>query len=150
MQKAQIRQVVAAETLAKEAKQVQVRKVTEANTLKKEAAIAKERKVIELDTAKLEAQRIETLAKAESRKRRLLMEADNALEIRLQAYVDSIKVLAKSIEGKDVVPKVVIGGGGGKKGQTMSSTDFISLLMAKAANDLGVSLNESIAAPGKK
>ena len=141
LEKAQIERVIAAETKAKEAMQEQVRRVTQAETLKKESMVEKERKEIELETAKLEADRIETLAEAESNKRRKLMEADNALEKRLEAFVEISKAYAAALNNKQLVPGVVINGGA--DGEQPNATDLISLLTAKAATDLGVAVSES-------
>ncbi len=141
LEKAQIERVIAAETKAKEAKQEQNRRVTMAETLKKESIVEKERKEIELITAKLEAQRIEALAEAESNKRRKLMQADNALEKRLDAFVEISRAYAEAINDKQLVPGVVINGGG-KAGGQPNATDLISLLTAKAARDLGVAVTE--------
>lgn len=144
LEKAQIERVIAAETKAKEAQQEQVRRVTMAETLKKESMVEKERKEIELQTARLEAERIETLAEAESNKRRKLMEADNALEKRLEAFVEISRAYAKALNNKQLVPGVVISGSG--DGKQPNATDLISLLTAKAASDLGVAVTEK----GKK
>lgn len=140
LEKAQIERVIAAETKAKEAQQEQTRRVTQAETLKKESMVEKERKEIELQTAKLEAQRIEALAEAEANKRRKLMAADNALEKRLDAFVEISRAYAAALRDKQLVPGVVIAGGGSNG--TPNATDLISLLTAKAANDLGLSITE--------
>ncbi len=141
LEKAQIERVIAAETKAKEAMQEQYRRITMADTLKKESVIEKERMEIELETAKLEAQRIEALAEAESNKREKLMAADNALEKRLDAFVEISKAYAAAIKDKQMVPGIVISGGGAGGG-VPNASDLISLLTAKAANDLGVAVSE--------
>ncbi|MCU7943870.1 MAG: hypothetical protein KZQ87_14425 [Candidatus Thiodiazotropha sp. (ex Cardiolucina cf. quadrata)] len=140
LEKQQIERVIAGETKAKEAEQDQVKKVTEATTRKREAEIELERKQIELETARLEAERIQTLAQAESDRRRMLMEADNALEKRLEAYVTVSEAFADAIRDKRLVPEVVVSG---EKGSGQSNaTDLIALLMAKTARDLGVAVSE--------
>ena len=140
LEKQQIERVIAGETKAKEAEQDQVKKVTEATTRKREAEIEYERKQIELETARLEAQRIQTLAQAEADRRRLLMEADNALEKRLEAYVAVSQAYADAIRDKRLVPEVVVSG---EKGEGQSNaTDLIALLMAKTARDLAVAVRE--------
>jgi regulator of protease activity HflC (stomatin/prohibitin superfamily) len=140
LEKQQIERVIAGETKAKEAEQDQVKKVTEATTRKREAEIEFERKQVELETAKLEAKRIQTLAQAEADKRRLLMQADNALEKRLEAYVQVSQAFAAAISDKRLVPEVVVSGAAGE-GQS-NATDLIALLMAKTARDLGVAVSE--------
>lgn len=144
LEKQQIERVIAAETKAKEAEQEQTRRVTEATTRKREAEIERERKAIELQTAQLEAERIETIAQAEAERRRKLMAADNALEKRLEAFVDVSRAYADAIRDKQLVPGVVIGGG---EGMRTNATDLIALLMAKVANDLGVAVSERRPAP---
>ena len=141
LEKQQIERVIAGETKAKEAEQDQVKKVTEANTRKREAEIEYERKQIELQTAKLEAERIQTLAQAEADKRRMLMEADNALEKRLEAFVQVSSAFADAIRDKRLVPEVVVSNTGGSGNQS-NATDLIALLMAKTARDLGVAVSE--------
>jgi regulator of protease activity HflC (stomatin/prohibitin superfamily) len=141
LEKQQIERVIAGETKAKEAEQEQVRKVTEATTRKREAEIEYERKQVELQTAKLEAQRIQTLAQAEAERRKLLMEADDALEKRLEAYIRVSEAFADAIRDKRLVPEVIVGGSQ-DTGQS-NATDLIALLMAKTARDLGVAVSES-------
>lgn len=141
LEKQQIERVIAGETKAKEAEQDQVKKITEATTRKREAEIEFERKQVELETAKLEARRIQTLAQAEADKRRLLMQADNALEKRLEAYVQVSAAFASAIRDKRLVPEVVVSSAGGGSSQS-NATDLISLLMAKTARDLGVAVSE--------
>lgn len=140
LEKQQIERVIAGETKAKEAEQEQVRRVTEATTRKREAEIELERVQIELSTARLEAERIQTLARAEADRRRMLMKADNALEKRLEAFVRVSESFAAAIRDKRLVPEVVVSGDWGA-GQT-NATDVIALLMAKSARDLGVAVIE--------
>ncbi|MEW8149953.1 MAG: hypothetical protein AB2810_07355 [Candidatus Thiodiazotropha endolucinida] len=88
----------------------------------------------------LEAERIQTLAQAESDRRRMLMEVDNALEKRLEAYVTVSEAFADAIRDKRLVPEVVVSG---EKGSGQSNaTDLIALLMAKTARDPGVAVSE--------
>ncbi len=134
----QIEQVLRAETRAKEAEQEQIRRVTEANTRRQEAEIELERRQVELHTAELEAQRIQTLAEAEANRRRQLMEADNALQQRLDAYQAVAQAFAAAIRGQRMVPEVVVGGSGGAAGGSANATDLINLMMARFAADLGV------------
>ena len=68
------------------------------------------------------------------------MEADNALEKRLDAFVQISRAYAEALQDKQLVPGVVISGTGGD-GQP-NATDLISLLTAKAASDLGVAITE--------
>ena len=49
------------------------------------------------------------------------------------------KTDAEALQNKQLVPGVVVSGGG-KDGGQPNATDLISLLTAKAANDLGVAV----------
>lgn len=140
LEKAQIERVIAAETKAKEAEQEQQERVTRAETAKREAEIENERKQIELKTAKLEAQRLIELASADAKGRQLKMQADNALEQRLAAYVEVSQAYANAIRDKQLVPQIVIGG---EKGASQSSAmDLVNLITSGVAMDLGVKVNE--------
>ena len=143
LEKAQIQKVLAAETRAKEAEQEQRERVTRAETLKREAEVERERKAVELETARLEAQRILELATAEAKSREMKMQADNALEQRLAAFVEVSKAYAAAIQNKQLVPSVVIGQDRQGEGAAPTTVqDFIALLMARAAADLGVAVSE--------
>ncbi|MCG7917594.1 MAG: hypothetical protein N0E37_07550, partial [Candidatus Thiodiazotropha taylori] len=84
---------------------------------------------------------IQTLAQAESDRRRMLMEADNALEKRLEAFVQVSEAYAGAIRDKRLVPEVIVSGNGEGNSQSNAS-DLIALLMAKTARDLGVAVSE--------
>lgn len=140
LEKEQIQQVIAAETKAKMAEQEQLERVTQANTLKQEAEIERDRKAIELETAEMEKRRLIEIATGEAKARELKMKADNALEQRLAAFVQVSQAYAQALSDKQLVPGVVINGNG--QGGNSNATDLISLLMAKAARDLGVAVSE--------
>lgn len=137
----QIEIVLAAETESKKAEQEQRRRTTDAETTKKEAEITREQKAVELETARLEAQRILELARADAEKRKLLMAADNALSLRLEAYVKVQQAYAEALKGKQLVPTVVVGGSGAS-GNT-NATTLVELLTAKTARELAVELGEA-------
>ncbi len=99
-------------------------------------------KVSELDLRSAENKKktdIE-LGQGESERRKLVMEADGALEKKLDAWVNINKEYAQALSKYQgsFVPSVVMGGGGTGTGQ--SPMDLINLLMSKTALDLGVSL----------
>jgi len=121
-----------------EAEQDKIRRLTEAETAKELAEVEKAQKEIELEIAKLEADRITALAEAEAAKRRANFEADNALEQRLQAWVEINKAYATALNNKQLVPSIIIGGNGTENGT--SANDLISLLVASTAQDLGLEL----------
>jgi hypothetical protein len=87
----------------------------------------------------------ETLrGEGEAARRKLVMEADGALEKKLEAYIEVSKYYADAIARHQGawVPSIIMGGSDGKTGA--SAMDLISLLTAKAAKDLSLDVN-----PGK-
>lgn len=75
----------------------------------------------------------------EAEKRKLIMNADGALEMKLDAWVKSQQAWAEAFGAYqgNVVPQWVSGGNGGSSNAT---TDFMNLMNMKNANDLGLSL----------
>jgi hypothetical protein len=89
---------------------------------------------LDLDTAKLSAQKTMTIAKADADAKRLQMEANNALEQRLAAYVEVQKSWATAYGAQRQVPDIQMGGSGaGGVNQSL-----VDLLTAKTARDLNV------------
>ena len=113
--------------------------VTQAEQEKEVATVAatqkKEVAALDLDTAKLSAQRTMALAKAEADAKKLQLEANNALEQRLTAYVDVQKAWATAYGAQRQVPDIQMGGSS-SGGMSQSLAD---LLMTKTARDLNVS-----------
>lgn len=112
----------------------------------------------ELDVAKLKAQaaqqeKIATtlIGEGESARRKLVMDADGALEKKLEAWVKVNTIYAEAIRGYSGawVPSVVMGGQSGSSVAGGGAMDFINLLMAKTANDLSLDL-KSTNSPAKK
>lgn len=137
LQKKQIEQTVAAETMAKVAGEDQKKETTQAQTRLRVMETDKATKQIELESSKLEAQRIETLAKAEAYRRQSLMQADNALQAKLDALIQINANYANAIGKQKIVPDVVMGG----NGNSSSSMDLVSLLTAQTAKQLSVDIN---------
>lgn len=128
-----------AEVKAREEKQ-QIETLIRAETLKKQQEISLEQEMVKLDQEKIKlqqeqirAEQITVIAEAEANKRKLEMEADNALQIKLDAYVKIHEAYANSLQGTNLVPDIQIGGSEGSN----NSIDVISLLIAKLAQDLG-------------
>lgn len=140
LEKEQIVKVVAAETRAKEAEQDQIERITKANTLKEEAEVAQATAQIQLETDRLKAQSIETLARAQANEREWMIEADNALQMRLNAAIEIHKEYAMAISSNPTVPSVVVGGGGNGGTSPSSAMDLVSLLIAKVSKDLAVDI----------
>jgi len=95
----------------------------------------KEVAALDLDTAKLQAERTITEAKADADAKKLALAADNALNRRIDAYVEVQKAWATAYGAQRQTPDIQLTGGGG--GGVSSS--LVELLTAKAAKDLSVS-----------
>jgi regulator of protease activity HflC (stomatin/prohibitin superfamily) len=99
------------------------------------AAQEKEVAALDLETARLQRDATVTRAEGEAKAKKLVMEADGALEKKLAAYVDINKAFAVEIGKQRWVPNVVMGGGPGSSGPGM---DIMSMLAVKAAQDLAL------------
>jgi len=122
-------------------------------TAKYEKEVIKERAIVEaqmkLEVAQLDKQaakeikqKLIFLGEGESERKRLVMEADGALQQKLDAYVTVNAAYAEAMRDYkgDWVPQLVMGGSGGKTGGGNGAQDLISLLSAKAAKDLSLDL----------
>lgn len=89
---------------------------------------------LSLETAKLAAQETMTTAKAESDAKKLAIQADNALAVRLEAYVTVNKNYAAALAAQRQTPDIVMGGSSSSNSQTL-----IDMMLAKTAKDLNVS-----------
>lgn len=86
---------------------------------------------IELEAAKAEKQRQIELGTGESERRRMNVEADGGLPIKLDAYV-KVQTEWAAAFAKRLVPQIVGGGGNGQQ----DNLSFMDLMAAKAAKDL--------------
>lgn len=118
----------------------EVVKATEITSAEKDKAVAitqaeknKEVAALSLETAKLAAQQTITTAKADADAKRMAIQADNALQTRIDAYVDISKSWAAAYGAQRQTPDVQFGAGGSP---TMTAMD---LLNVKTARDLNVS-----------
>lgn len=101
--------------------------------------------VAELD-AKAAAQfkTAETLrGEGEAARRRKVMEADGALEKKLETYVAVNAAYAQALKDfkGNLVPQVTMNGSTGNGVQTSNATDLINMLTVKAAKDLALDLS---------
>ena len=107
----------------------------------------KELEVAELATKAAEQKKLAEIAlgEGESQRRKLVMEADGALEKKLEALVSINKAYAEAIAQHQgpLVPSVVMSGSGGPAGNQVGATQLLELLTAKAAKDLSVDLNST-------
>lgn len=133
------------------AKVEQIQKTTEAETekqlaltsaskLKEQAAIEKETAQLQLEKARIDAQRIKTLADAEAYQKKAVMQADNALDQKLQAEIAIQKVWAEAYAKRQVPATVFNSGGNGKGGVPVGSDtatmNFMQLMTLDAAKRL--------------
>lgn len=130
--KIQIQQTTKAETEKQLA-------ITEATKAKESAEIAEDTAETNLRIGKLEAARIKVLADAEAYKKKELMEADGALDKKLEAYVTAQQVWAQAYANRKV-PSIVMGGSEGA-GANADASQFQAMLNAMLAKDLLVNPN---------
>ena len=160
LQQQAVMQVQLAVAKAKEAEQetITVAKKGEADAAraKWEQEVIKAKMVTEaqqkLEVATLDTQAAEQFKRAETlrgegegARRRLVMEADGALEKKLQAYTEVAKLYASAIKDYkgNWVPSVVMGGGNGAQTAGSGAQELINLLTVKTAQDLGLDMRIS-------
>ena len=107
-------------------------------TEKKREQVNVQKRKLELESARLKAQEVKVLADAEAYKKKKVMEADGALEMKLQTFERVHAAYATAIAGTQLVPTTYIGGSD-QKG-TPSSMDFINIATANMAKDLDVKI----------
>jgi regulator of protease activity HflC (stomatin/prohibitin superfamily) len=132
-----------AETRAKE-EIAKTQRIVKAEADKAEAVLQAEKVK---DVARLEKEAAEftkkkeiLLGEGEATRKRLVMQADGALEKKLAAWVKAQEAYAKALgtaQPGALVPSLQMGTSGGKSG---SAQDFINLLTAGAAKDLSLDL----------
>lgn len=104
--------------------------VTQAEKEKEVAALA-------LETAKLQAQQTITTAKAEAEAKRLQVQANNNLQERIEAYVDTQKAWAAAFAAQRQTPDIVVGGSNSSSSATQTAMEALSV---KAMRDLNVNV----------
>lgn len=115
-----------------EAEKLKTVAVTEAEQKKEVATLA-------LETAKLDAQAVIEKGKADAEARKLVMEADGALEKKIEAYKYTQESWAKAYaESKQPHSPVVVFG---KENGGNAATTLLDIVGVKAALDLGLNLN---------
>jgi len=141
--------VVVAERERKVAVIAANRKVEVAEQAKLEALVVAERKVAVAEQAKLEAEQKKLMAKEYKQEqilrgegdgayKRLVMQADGALEQKLDAYIQVQNAYAKEFGKQKWVPEIQMGSSGSEGGN--EAANLINLLSAKALTDLGLDL----------
>ena len=103
-----------------------------------------------LAVAKLDAEAAEQFKKAETSRgegeaarKKLVMEADGALEKKLEAYTEVNKMYADAIAKHQgpIVPAVIMGGSNAGPNNSSTVMDLIELLKVKAAKDIALDLH---------
>lgn len=137
---------ISATTKAETSKQLAI---TEANKLKESAAINEERASILLAIARIDAEAVVVEAEAEAYKKKVLIEADNALQPKLDAWVKSQQYWASAFAQRNVPVTTFGSGGNGAVGTDSDVTAFMNIMTMKAAQDLNVDLDIKRAVPKK-
>ena len=119
-------------------KQDQTKQVVEAQTKVKVAEQDKLQQKIAYEGAILEAKKIKELADANAYARQRIMQADGALEMKLNAQVEVQKVWADAFSKYTgaVVPQIQTGGGP----TTNGALNFMDIMTAKTAKDFALDL----------
>lgn len=118
--------------------------ITAAERVREEARVAQETAAINLERARIDAEAIQVAADAAAYEKRVILEADGALQQKLEAWVNAQRVWAEAAS-KINVPATVIGSDG-TSGSALGTVDqFMSMLMVKTARDLQV--DTAIGAP---
>lgn len=101
--------------------------LVEAEKYREQAKITQQTAEIELERAKIVAESVKVTADANAYERERLLEADNALQMKLNAEIEIQKVWAEAY-AKRHVPSVVIGSGGPDGAPTGSDGEVSQLL----------------------
>lgn len=80
------------------------------------------------------------LGEGEGARRRLVMQADGALEKKLAVYTEVMKAFAAELGKQRWVPEVVMGGSSTGQGGGANAASLIDLLMVKTARDLSLDM----------
>ncbi len=124
----------------------------EAEAMRTNLVIAAEQKLevaeLALKAAELDKKKEIAMGEGEAKRRQLVMEADGALEKKLEAWVKVNEAYAAAIKGYqgNWVPGVVMGGTAGGGQPIGGANDLVQLLTVKTAQDLGLSLKLGTAA----
>lgn len=97
---------------------------------------------LQKDAAEQEKLKQILLGQGEAERRRLVMSADGALQVKVDAWLESQRLWAEAI-GKfqgQLVPQVVTGGGSAANGAA-TATSIVELLGIKAARDLSLDMS---------
>jgi hypothetical protein len=121
-------------------KQEQTKQVVEAETKVKVAEQDKLQQKIAYEGAILEAKKIKELADAQAYARSRIMQADGALEMKLNAQIEVQKAWAEAFSKYTgaIVPQFQTAGAGGANGN--GALNFMEIITAKTAKDFALEL----------
>ena len=137
---------IAATTDAETDKQLAL---TEATKLKESAAIQEERAAIMLAIAKIDAEAVQVAADATAYQKREILQADNALAQKLDAWVYAQEVWAAAFAKRNVPTTVFGAGGEGGAGTDSDVKAFMDIMTMKAARELSVDVDIQKVVPTK-
>lgn len=120
-----------------EQKQNQTKQVVAAQTQVELAKQDLEKQGIALQGAKKEAEKIKILADADAYEKQRAIQANGALEQKLDAYVEVQKAWAEAAKSSNWVPTYMMGGGQGANGAS-NVTGLVDVFMAKSLKDLSL------------
>ena len=124
-------------------KQIQTQQVVQAETQVKLAERDLQKQRIALEAAKLEAGKIKALADAEAYAKSKVMQADGALDKKVEAYKEVQRLWADAF-GKyqgDLVPQFqTTGNNGNGRNSANAGIDFMQIMSMKAAKDLSLEM----------
>lgn len=134
-----------AKTVAKEGEADAARAKWEQEVLKAKAVTEAEQKKevarLAMEAAEFYKQEQILIGEGDAERKRLVMEADGALEQKLAAYIEVQKAYAAEVGKQRWVPEFQMGGTSADGGN--AATDLVNLLTAKTARDLGLNMNMS-------
>lgn len=109
-----------------------------------ETQAAQRLRVAELDSQAADQTKMQQIAlgEGEAERKRLVIEADGALEQKLAAYTTVTPKIFEALRGTAFVPSVMMGGGNGSNDHA-TAMGLIDLLTAKTAKDLALDLTMS-------
>jgi len=142
---------VEAEVDAEKAKAVAVTKAQQDyDVYVKKAEQAKQVANLDKDAAEFTKQRDILLGEGEATRRKLVMEADNALELKANTWLKINEAFATAIRDHQgpIVPSIMMGGKDGASGSPLGVTELLQLFAVKSAKDLQLDMN--LDAPSKK
>jgi hypothetical protein len=129
-------------TVGKEGEAAAMKSKWEQEVLKAKAVVQAEQQlevsILERKAAEQKKQRDILEGEGESTKRRLIMGADGALQIKINAWVEAQKIWADAVSKQKWVPEIQMGTAGGTGSR---ASDMVDLLTVKTAKELGLEMH---------